>query len=225
MRRKKEYSSEVEEGCVISQDIAKGMKVKRKASVGITVSKGKEMTVVPEFVGEILDDARAMATEAGIELEETEEYSKDVAAGLIIEQQDTQGTSIEKGSSVKVTVSLGEQTVKLPDFVGMTLNDATIQCSTLGITFSTLQENSDTVDENVIIRQSVKAGTEMTEDTQLYLIVSKGKKTSSSVVASSGSAGGGSGSSGGSGTNEQADSGTSSVNEDEFITEEEEWGD
>ena len=28
------------------------------------------MTVVPEFVGEILDDARAMATEAGIELEE-----------------------------------------------------------------------------------------------------------------------------------------------------------
>ena len=160
-----------------------------------------------------------MAAEAGIELEETEEYSKDVAAGLIIEQQDTQGTSIEKGSSVKITVSLGEQTVKLPDFVGMTLNDATIQCSTLGITFSTLQENSDTVDENVIIRQSVKAGTEMTEDTQLYLIVSKGKKTSSSVAASSGSAGGGSG------TNEQADSGTSSVNEDEFITEEEEWGD
>ena len=46
---------------------------------------------------------RQMATEAGIELEETEEYSKDVAAGLIIEQQDTQGTSIEKGSSVKVT--------------------------------------------------------------------------------------------------------------------------
>lgn len=225
LEEKKEYSSEVEEGCVISQDIAKGMKVKRKASVGITVSKGKEMTVVPEFVGETLEDARAMAAEAGIELEETEEYSKDVAAGLIIEQQDTQGTSIEKGSSVKITVSLGEQTVKLPDFVGMTLNDATIQCSTLGITFSTLQENSDTVDENVIIRQSVKAGTEMTEDTQLYLIVSKGKKTSSSVAASSGSAGGGSGSSGGSGTNEQADSGTSSVNEDEFITEEEEWGD
>ena len=172
LEEKKEYSSEVEEGCVISQDIAKGMKVKRKASVGITVSKGKEMTVVPEFVGETLDNARAMATEAGIELEETEEYSKDVAAA-----------------------------------------------------FSTLQENSDTVDENVIIRQSVKAGTEMTEDTQLYLIVSKGKKTSSSVAASSGSAGGGSGSSGGSGTNEQADSGTSSVNEDEFITEEEEWGD
>ena len=220
LEEKKEYSSEVEEGCVISQDIAKGMKVKRKASVGITVSKGKEMTVVPEFVGETLEDARAMAAEAGIELEETEEYSKDVAAGLIIEQQDTQGTSIEKGSSVKITVSLGEQTVKLPDFVGMTLNDAT-----LGITFSTLQENSDTVDENVIIRQSVKAGTEMTEDTQLYLIVSKGKKTSSVVAASSGSAGGGSGSSGGSGTNEQADSGTSGVNEDEFITEEEEWGD
>lgn len=225
LEEKKEYSSEVEEGCVISQDIAKGMKVKRKASVGITVSKGKEMTVLPEFVGETLDDARAMAAEAGIELEETEEYSKDVEAGLIIEQQDPQGSSVEKGSSVKVTVSLGEQTVKLPDFVGMTLNDATIQCSTLGITFSTLQENSDTVDENVIIRQSVKAGTEMTEDTQLYLIVSKGKKTSSAVAASSGSAGGGSGSSGGSGTNEQADSGTSGVNEDEFITEEEEWGD
>ena len=227
LEEKKEYSSEVEEGCVISQDIAKGMKVKRKASVGITVSKGKEMTVVPEFVGETLEDARAMAAEAGkLELNAFEPIiSKDVAAGLIIEQQDTQGTSIEKGSSVKITVSLGEQTVKLPDFVGMTLNDATIQCSTLGITFSTLQENSDTVDENVIIRQSVKAGTEMTEDTQLYLIVSKGKKTSSSVAASSGSAGGGSGSSGGSGTNEQADSGTSSVNEDEFITEEEEWGD
>ena len=73
LEEKKEYSSEVEEGCVISQDIAKGMKVKRKASVGITVSKGMEMTVVPEFVGETLEDARAMAAEAGIELEETEE--------------------------------------------------------------------------------------------------------------------------------------------------------
>ena len=31
LEEKKEYSSEVEEGCVISQDIAKGMKVKRKA--------------------------------------------------------------------------------------------------------------------------------------------------------------------------------------------------
>ena len=29
----------------------------------------------------------------------------------------------------RVTVSLGEQTVKLPDFVGMTLNDATIPVS------------------------------------------------------------------------------------------------
>ena len=98
LEEKKEYSSEVEEGCVISQDIAKGMKVKRKASVGITVSKGKEMTVVPEFVGETLEDARAMAAEAGIELEETEEYSKDVAAGLIIEQQDTQGQRDQVGN-------------------------------------------------------------------------------------------------------------------------------
>ena len=54
---------------------------------------------------------------------------------------------------------------------------------------------------------------------------SRSSHADSSVAASSGSAGGGSGSSGGSGTNEQADSGTSSVNEDEFITEEEEWGD
>ena len=63
LEEKKEYSPEVEEGCVISQDIAKGMKVKRKASVGITVSKGKGDDSYAGIVGETLDDARVMATE------------------------------------------------------------------------------------------------------------------------------------------------------------------
>lgn len=228
LTKREEYSTDVEEGIVISQNITKGMKVKRRSEVELVVSQGVEMVQLPEFVGESLQDAQKMAQDTGVRLELSEAYSDDVAEGIVMEQQEKQGASVEKDSQVKITVSLGQETIKIPNFVGMTLNDATIKCSSLGINFSTLQEESDTVDENEIIRQSVDAGSEITEDTQLYLIVSKGKKSGQTSSAGGGSTGGGSG---GGGSVESSESQTDSNNspaasdDDEFIYDDAEWGD
>ena len=228
LTKREEYSTDVEEGIVISQNITKGMKVKRRSEVELVVSQGVEMVQLPEFVGESLQNAQKMAQDTGVRLELSEAYSNDVAEGIVMEQQEKQGASVEKDSQVKITVSLGQETIKIPNFVGMTLNDATIKCSSLGINFSTLQEESDTVDENEIIRQSVDAGSEITEDTQLYLIVSKGKKSGQTSSAGGGSTGGGSGGGGSAGSTEsQTDSNNSPAasDDDEFIYDDAEWGD
>ena len=65
----------------------------------------------------------------------------------------------------------------MPDFTGKTLTDAKKSLSKLNVSYEVVEEYSDSVTRNGIIRQIPKAGTELDDNTEIVLYVSKGKES------------------------------------------------
>ena len=107
-----EPSKKVEEGIVISQDIAQNTETKAGATVKITVSTGVEMSTVPNLVGKSEEEAKSAIEEAGLTLNAvatTEDTSKD--NGIVVKQSLDIGSSVEKGSNITITVNKIEELI------------------------------------------------------------------------------------------------------------------
>ena len=101
------YSSSVDVGHVASQDTAEGSTAKAGDTIVYHLSLGPQTITVPSVVGETEADAAEALESAGFTVvRTTSEYSSTVAAGSVIRQYPTSG-SLEKGSSVQITLSLG----------------------------------------------------------------------------------------------------------------------
>lgn len=103
---KEEYSQKLQAGYVISQDIAENTKIKAGETVTITVSKGIEMVEVPNLIGKTEEEAKKAIEEAGLKLNtviNAEDTSKD--DGTILKQSLDAGSSVEKDSTITITVN------------------------------------------------------------------------------------------------------------------------
>ena len=105
-----EYSDDVPEGQVISQNIDPGEKVDKGTTVSYVVSRGPETkyVTVPGLGGYTEDQARQRLENAGLKVGTVNQaYSNTVGAGYVIDQTASPGSSVEEGTSVGFTVSLG----------------------------------------------------------------------------------------------------------------------
>ena len=111
------YSNTVPAGDVISQSIAGGSVVVHDTAVDLVVSLGVEMVSVPNVVGAAQASAEASITSANLTVGTVStEHSNTVAAGLVISQNPTGGSSVQVGTSVALVVSLGPPPVSVDDF-------------------------------------------------------------------------------------------------------------
>lgn len=108
---KERYSEKVQEGYVISQNIENNRKVVAGTKVIIYVSKGYEMVEVPDFEGLTYQEAENLAKQNGLQVKTVEQYSEEVNEGIVIEQNYTYGTEVQKGFKIKLIISKG----KAPD--------------------------------------------------------------------------------------------------------------
>lgn len=105
----RQASDTVENGLVISQNPAKGLKVETGTQITFTVSTGVAKVPAPALAGLNQSAARSTLINAGFELGDVvEEYSSD-PIGTVIRQDPEEGTEIDKGSKVHVWISKGEE--------------------------------------------------------------------------------------------------------------------
>ncbi len=107
-----EFDKKVEKGIVIKQDVDAEQEVGAGSTVTITVSKGIEETTVPNIVGKSQADAIAELEGAGIKVSTTlteEDRTRD--DGVVLKQSLEAGSSVEKGSSMTITVNQIRQLV------------------------------------------------------------------------------------------------------------------
>lgn len=112
LKVKKAYatSDTVKEGYVIKQSPKGGSTVDVGFTITITVSKGVAKVRVPSLIGLSQSAAERELNNVGLKLGEvTSDYSGDVGEGDVISQGIDSGTQVDKGSSVPITISLGEQ--------------------------------------------------------------------------------------------------------------------
>ncbi len=107
-----EFDSKVEQGYVIKQDVDPETEVGAGSTVTITVSKGIEMSTVPNVVGKPKADAIKELEEAGLTIAATinaEDKTKE--DGTVLKQSLEAGSSVEKGASITITVNQIQQVI------------------------------------------------------------------------------------------------------------------
>lgn len=152
------YSDTVESGCVMSQDPAANKQFAKDTEINITISKGEkpaEDVSVPDLTNMTAKEAedallsRGLVSKAGDGV-----YSPDVEAGKVVSQDPKPGTAAKAGDSVTYQLSLGVESVKVPDVTGMGQDDATATLSNAGFKVDVRKEASDEVAKGVVFRQS-----------------------------------------------------------------------
>ncbi len=102
LTRTSEYSDDIDKDAIIRQSPAAGTEVKKGLTVSVVVSKGPEMSKVPEV--RELSEAEAINLITNEGLEADVQYIKAGEKGKVIEQYPAADTEVKKGSSVTVYV-------------------------------------------------------------------------------------------------------------------------
>ena len=79
---------------------------------------------------------------------------------------------------------LPEEILRSPDLTNMSFDEAINKIAELGLNYAVVQQYSDDVDENDVIRQSPLAGTKLNADDIVTIHVSKGKESSKATEGS-----------------------------------------
>ena len=137
--------------------------------------QGSDTVAVPYVVG--IQQALAVndIEEAGLIPQVRPVSSSDVEEGVVIAQQPTEGTRVDKETVVRIDVSSGKPEVTIPSVVGQTVADAVAEITRAALTAQVVEVNSDR-DVGTVTAQSPSAGTVVVEGTQVRINVSKGPK-------------------------------------------------
>lgn len=135
-------------------------------------------TIVPDVTGKSLDEADQLLKAAELSFRKEEKASDVVPEGYIIEQSIAANEEVEKSTVIVITVSTGVETDTLRDVTGLTVDQAdTILKNDQELKVVHEYEYSDSVEENLVIRTSPAAGTDVKKGDTITVYISKGKET------------------------------------------------
>ena len=107
-----DYSDSVGSDKVISTSPKAGSRVAKGDTVTITASKGKETktTIVPNLLGQNIDDAIQMIKDAGLTYNgKSSDYSDSYSENQVMNQSISAGNTVDEGTTISLTVSLGSR--------------------------------------------------------------------------------------------------------------------
>ncbi|MFC0360595.1 Stk1 family PASTA domain-containing Ser/Thr kinase [Enterococcus canintestini] len=177
--RKEEYSDDVAEGKIISQDPAEGEKVSPESQkVVLTVSRGVEPVNMVNYSGYTYNEAVNDLMEKGIkesQIKKEETYSDTTPENQIIAQTPKEGAeAIPDKTQITLTVSLGTDKITLPDLAGKSDIDAKNTLKDYGLEYEAAEEFSDSVAKDQVIRTDPGAGQTVKIGNTVKVIISKG---------------------------------------------------
>jgi eukaryotic-like serine/threonine-protein kinase len=163
-------------GKVIDQNPDGGTRIEEGGTVRILVSMGPEQVEVPEVVGEQLDDATQTLADAGFRWTTRRVFSPDAPEGEVIKQNPKPGDQAEKGSSVTLTVSKGQELAAVPDVLQQTRQSAESELRSAGFVAEAVLVDSDSP-KGLVVAQDPDPGTERPKGETVQISVSNGPQT------------------------------------------------
>lgn len=176
----RQYKEGIDPGIVFEQSRNEGDVVKEGSEIQLSVGAEKELTKMISVEGDSYEDAVKDLTNLGISedrIKRKDEYSNDVASGLVISQ--TPGADQEfdpEQTEIVLTVSKGAETVKMPDLKNHTRNEAEQLIKSAGLVLAQVQEESSyTVERGKVTQQwPVEAGADVKPGDKITIFVSTG---------------------------------------------------
>ncbi len=147
-------------------------------------SSSKEVTV-PNLVGMNVDEAKTKLESLNLVLVEAGTEESDEPEGTILKSNIEAGTKVKENTEVRVIISGGATKIKMPDLVEDDLDTATTILKSYGLKISSSTEDySDDIPKGKIIRQTPEKDTDVDEDTEITVVISKGPKVVKNTVPS-----------------------------------------
>jgi beta-lactam-binding protein with PASTA domain/predicted Ser/Thr protein kinase len=164
-------------GIVFRQDPSAGERIQKGNAVRLVVSTGKPRVAVPDVVGAREADAISTIRAAGLVPNAVDIFS-DEPQGTVIAQDPRGGTNIVRGSTVRINISKGPQTIGLPNVIGQSYDSAAEQLRRAG--FTPVRRDVDATEpEGTVVGQDPDPGTLVPPGTRVTVSVSTGQSTTS----------------------------------------------
>jgi serine/threonine-protein kinase len=129
----------------------------------------------PSVSGLPVVDAQRAIVLKGLTAGVDKQFSSTVSDGTVISSNPGGGEKVKKNGTVTLVVSKGPELVAVPNLKGKTLADATAALKAVGLAVGDTQQkyNAD-VAEGQIISSTPTAGTKVSPDRKVKLVISKG---------------------------------------------------
>ena len=178
---REEASDDIDEGFVIRTEPAAGAQAPRGSTVTLVLSSGAEDVNVPNVTRLDRATAEQTLTGRGFLVRVANRETTDFAAGIVIEQDPSGGTTAPRGSAVTLTVAVAPSNVSVPEVIGLDAGSAVAELEGAG-----LRVTSDTADDDApqgtVIGQEPGPGAGVAPGTRVVITVSNGPPGTTSAV-------------------------------------------
>lgn len=135
----------------------------------------EDLVAVPNLVGLTVSEAKDKLKGLGLGYTQNGTAESDVVKkGCVAEQDVEAGEEVKKNTTIKVVISTGIATSKLPSVIGAEESAAKKKLEELGVTVSSTYEWSSNVAEGNVISTKPEAGSEVAKGDTVSMIVSRG---------------------------------------------------
>lgn len=177
------YDNNITEGIVISQSIKAGKRIFKNKEITITISKGTdpdEVITVPDLKTSTASEIKNWKESLNLKYVTIKEVNSDtIPKGNIInyefESITTNETNFTRSDKLTIVVSKGEEAILMEEFLSKQVDDVKTWCDKMQMKCYITEKFDKSVEANTIISQSIKAGTELTRNTDITFEVSLGE--------------------------------------------------
>lgn len=172
-RVEQEFSDEVEEDMVTRTDPGVGEQVEPGSQVTVYISQGREFATIPDNLAgrteaEVRDKLRQLGLTPG---DSSPANSATLPRGNVVTTEPAPGKKVKQGSTVDLIVSTG--LVSVPNMVDETVEDAgaMLDDAAVALPYRVEEVENEVVKAGTVVGQSVKAGTNVEQGTEIVLTV------------------------------------------------------
>jgi beta-lactam-binding protein with PASTA domain len=166
-------TAEVPRDTVAGQSPRPGTTADEGSVVTINVSGGPGQVAIPSVVGLGSQQAQDQLTAEGLKPEVEKAFSDTVASGHVISVSPQTGTTVDRGTTVTLTVSKGKEKVSIPDVTGESEDNARSAIEGAGLRVGKVTQEESSEDAGTVIDQSPAAGGSVAKNTAVDLTVAK----------------------------------------------------
>jgi serine/threonine-protein kinase len=172
-----EYVShpEMEQGRVVWQDPPPAVAVPEGARVTLSVSRGPRPVQVPDVTGYEREIAIQLIEAAGLTVSRVDTGLAPAERGVVVSSNPTAGRSLNPGSGVSIFVSVGTATIRIPNLIGLTVDEARELLEEAGLALGTVRTRTTNNHEpDLIFEQSPAEGTLSASGAAVNVTVARG---------------------------------------------------
>jgi eukaryotic-like serine/threonine-protein kinase len=171
------HSSTVPKGEVISSSPPDGTTVTKGSRVHLVISSGPQQVKVPDVTNQDTAAAHSAIHNAGLEYTD-DQVNSDQPKGTVIAQNPAGGTSVNKGTSVTLTISKGPNTAKVPDVSGQTQAQATAALQAAGFQVQAKDKaTTDQTQDGLVVHQRPAVGTVLKKGRTVVIYIGRFQQT------------------------------------------------